>query len=79
MQYGIWTKAGAEQPCFPFTGKPSLNIDLEHPSNPLEYFKLSCMPEIVEVIARGTNQYAQQLSENKTNIKLNPGPFTGKR
>jgi hypothetical protein len=40
MWYGKWEKSGAEQPCFPFTGKPGLNIDLEHPSNSLEYFKV---------------------------------------
>jgi hypothetical protein len=28
MQHGAWTKVGAEWPCFPFSGKPGLNVDL---------------------------------------------------
>jgi hypothetical protein len=59
MQHGIWAKSGAERPCFPFTGKPVINVDLEDLSNPLEYFELFCTPEIAEVIARETNQYAR--------------------
>jgi hypothetical protein len=35
-QHGIWAKSGAELPCFPFTGKPGINVDLEDPSNPLQ-------------------------------------------
>jgi hypothetical protein len=35
------------------------NVDLEAPSNPLEYFELFCTPDIAEVIARKRNQYAQ--------------------
>jgi hypothetical protein len=31
MQHGIWTKSGAEQPCFPFTGKPGINVDYKRP------------------------------------------------
>jgi hypothetical protein len=34
MQHGIWAKSGAEQPCFPFTGKPGINVDLQDPSTP---------------------------------------------
>jgi hypothetical protein len=40
MQHGTWAKSGAEQPRFPFTGKPDINVDLEDPSSPLEYFGL---------------------------------------
>jgi hypothetical protein len=54
MQTDIWANSGAEQPRFPFTGKPGINIDLEDPHNPLEYFELFCTPDSVEVIARGT-------------------------
>jgi hypothetical protein len=36
MQHGICTKSGAKQPRFPFTGKPSKNVDLKDPSEPLE-------------------------------------------
>jgi hypothetical protein len=60
MQHGIWTKSGAERPRFPFTGKPGINVDLEDPSNSLEYFELFCAPEIAEVVARETNQYTQK-------------------
>jgi hypothetical protein len=59
MQHGIWAESGAERPRFPFTGMPGINVDLEDPSNPLEYFELFCVPEIAEVIARETNWYAQ--------------------
>jgi hypothetical protein len=44
MQQGIWAMSGAERPCFPFTGKPGINFDLEDPSKPLEYFELFCTP-----------------------------------
>jgi hypothetical protein len=47
MQPDIWPNSGAEQPDFPFTGKPGINVD-EHPNNPLEYFELFCMPDIAE-------------------------------
>jgi hypothetical protein len=40
MQHGIWAKSGAQQPPFPFTGKPGIYVDLKDPSNPLEF--LSC-------------------------------------
>jgi hypothetical protein len=46
---------GAEWPRFPFTCKPGINVDLEDPSNPLEYFELFCTPETVKVTARETN------------------------
>lgn len=55
---------------FPFTGKPGKNVDLENPSNPLEYFEPFCTPGIVEAIARETNGYAQKFLENTPNIKL---------
>jgi hypothetical protein len=61
MQHGIWAKTASEQPCFPFTDKTDINIDLGDPSNPLEYF---CTPEIMEVIARETNRYAQNFLGN---------------
>jgi hypothetical protein len=70
MQHDIQAKSGAERPCFPFTGKSGLNIDLEDPSNPPDYFKLFYTPEIEEVIARETNQYAQQFLENMPTLKL---------
>jgi hypothetical protein len=31
-----------------------MNVDLEDPSNPLEYFELFCTPEIAEVMVRET-------------------------
>ncbi|PNF41554.1 hypothetical protein B7P43_G12094 [Cryptotermes secundus] len=69
MQPDVSTNSGA-RPRFPFTSKPGINIDLEDPSNPLEYFELFCMPDLLEVIARETNRYAQRLSENTPNLKL---------
>jgi hypothetical protein len=38
MQHGTWTKLGAGQPHFPFSGKPGLNVGFKDPTNPLEYF-----------------------------------------
>jgi hypothetical protein len=64
MQHGIWAKSGGEWPCFPFTGKHFLNVDLQDPSNSLEYFELLCTPEIVVVIARETNWYTHKSLEN---------------
>jgi hypothetical protein len=52
MQHGIWAESSAKQPHFPFTGKPGINVHLEDPSNPLIYFELPFVPEIVEVIPR---------------------------
>jgi hypothetical protein len=69
----IWANSGAERPHFSFTGKPGINVDLEDPSNPLEYFKLYCAPDIFEVIARETNQNAQTFLENTPNLKLKRG------
>jgi hypothetical protein len=40
MQPDVWANLGAERPCFLFTGKPGTNVDLEDPSNPLEYSEL---------------------------------------
>jgi hypothetical protein len=54
MRHGIWAKSGAQQPHFSFTGKPGINVDLEDPNNPLDYFELFYTPEIEEVIVRET-------------------------
>jgi hypothetical protein len=54
MQHAVWVKLGAELPSFPFTGTSDMNVDLEDPTNPLEYFELLHTPEIVDVIARET-------------------------
>jgi hypothetical protein len=70
MQHGIWTKSGAERPRFSFTGKPGINVDLEDPSNLLEYFELLCTPEIVKLKAGETNRYAQNFLENTPDLKL---------
>jgi hypothetical protein len=41
-QPDVWANSGAEQPHFPFTGKPGINVDLHEPSNPfLNIFKCS--------------------------------------
>jgi hypothetical protein len=55
MQHGVWAKSGSEQPLFPFTDKPAINVDLEDPSNTVEYFEVFCTLEIAELIARKTN------------------------
>jgi hypothetical protein len=34
MQPDVWTNSGAQQPRFPFTGKPGINVDSKDPSNP---------------------------------------------
>jgi hypothetical protein len=47
-----------------------MNVNLQEPSNWLEYFEWFCTPEIVEVIARETNRYAQKILENTPD--LNP-------
>jgi hypothetical protein len=70
MRPDVWANLGARRPCFPFTGKPGINVDLEDPSNPLEYFESFCMPDTAEVIARERNQYAQKFLENVPNSKL---------
>jgi hypothetical protein len=48
----VWVDLGDERPHFPFTGKPGRNVDLEDPSNSLEYIELFCTPDIAELIAR---------------------------
>jgi hypothetical protein len=70
MQHGIWAKSGAERPRFSFTGKPGINVHLEDPSNPLEYFELFYTPETAEVIARETNRYVKNCLENTPSLKL---------
>jgi hypothetical protein len=39
IQHGIWAKSDAERPYFPFIGKPGINVVVEDPGNPLEYFE----------------------------------------
>jgi hypothetical protein len=63
LQPDVQANSGAERPHFPFTGKPGINVDLEDPSNPLEYFEMICMPDILEVIARETNRQPQKFLE----------------
>jgi hypothetical protein len=63
-----WAKPGAERPRFPFTGKPGINVDLEDPSNPLEYLELFHTTNCV--IARETNLYAPKFLENTPNLKI---------
>jgi hypothetical protein len=70
MQHCTWAKSAAEQPRFPFTGKLDKNVDVRDLSKPLEYFELFCSPQIVEVIARVTNWYAQKFLENTPTLKL---------
>jgi hypothetical protein len=69
MQPDIWANSGAEQPCFLFTGKSGIIVDLEDPSNSLEYFESLCIADIAEVMARETNCYAQKFLENMPNVK----------
>jgi hypothetical protein len=71
MQHGIWATT------FLFTSKTGINVDSESPRNTLEYFELFCIPEIAEVIAAETNQYAKNFLENMPNLKLRP--ITGRR
>jgi hypothetical protein len=70
MQHHKWAKSGAKQPRFPFAGKPGINVDLEGPSNSLEYSELFCTSNLVQVIATETNWYAQKFLENTPNLKL---------
>jgi hypothetical protein len=64
LQPDVWPNSGSERPRFPFTGKAGINVDVEVPSNPLEYFELLCTSDTAEVIARETNRYAQKFLEN---------------
>jgi hypothetical protein len=38
LQPDVWANSGADRPRFSFTGKPGINVDLEDPSKPPEYF-----------------------------------------
>jgi hypothetical protein len=69
MQHGTRTKVGAERHHFPFSGNPRINVGLEDPNNPLEYFELLVTPELAEIISRETNQYAQKFLENTPHLK----------
>jgi hypothetical protein len=76
MAYGQ-SQVGSDA-CFPFTGKSGISVDLEDPSNHLEYSEVFCTPEIAEIIARETNRYAQNLLETLlTNKDL--GSITGRK
>jgi hypothetical protein len=44
MQHVTWTRVGAERPCFSFSGKPHMNVDLEGQNNPLGYFEVFITP-----------------------------------
>jgi hypothetical protein len=39
VQPDVWENLAAEWPCFPFAGKPGVNVDLEARNNHLEYFE----------------------------------------
>jgi hypothetical protein len=65
MQPDVWENEGADWPQSPFTGKPGINVDLEDPSNPLEYFELFCTPDTAEVIARKNKPVCPKIKENK--------------
>jgi hypothetical protein len=67
------SRVGIERPLFTFSGKPSINVELEDQNNLLEYFKLFITPEIAELICRVTNIYAQQFFENNSDLKLKSG------
>jgi hypothetical protein len=60
MQHKTWTKVGAEQPHFPFSGKPELNVHLEDPNNLLDNFEILITLELAELISRETNRCVQQ-------------------
>jgi hypothetical protein len=49
---------------------PGINVDLEDPIDPLEYLEFFFTPDIVKVIARETNRYAQKFLEDTPNLKL---------
>jgi hypothetical protein len=66
----IWSQSGAERSCFPFAGKPGINVDLEDTSSPLEYFELFYTQEIEGSNSPKTNQCAQKFLENTPNLKL---------
>ena len=38
VQIGTWSTIGAERPPFPFSGHSGLNVGIQDPSNPLEFF-----------------------------------------
>jgi hypothetical protein len=71
MQLDVWANSGAEWPCFPFIGKPGINVDLEDHSSP--WNSLVVTPDIAEVISRETNRYAEKFLENTPNLKLKSG------
>jgi hypothetical protein len=73
MQPDVWANSGVQQPRFPFTGKPGINVHSEDPSNLREYFELFCTPDTAEIIARETNRCAQKFLENTPNLKLVSG------
>jgi hypothetical protein len=56
-------RSNAERPRFQFTGKPGINVDLEDPNNPMEYFELILTSDTAEIIARETNRYANKLKK----------------
>jgi hypothetical protein len=70
MQHETWTKVGVEQPLFPFSDIPSLNVDLEDPNNLLDYFELFITPELPKLISRETNRYVEQFLESTSNLKI---------
>jgi hypothetical protein len=40
VQHETWTKVGADQPHFPFSGNPGVNVHFKDPNNLLDYSEL---------------------------------------
>lgn len=66
MQPGTWSSVGKERPPFLFSGQPGLNVQIDDPANPLEFFELFITREICEHISDETNRYAEQFLEKNT-------------
>jgi hypothetical protein len=68
IQHGTWTKVGAKQSHFPFSGEPGLNVDLEDCNNPLKYFELFIIPKLANLKQRN-KPACQQFLDNMLNLR----------
>lgn len=60
MEYSKWSEFRGRQKIFPFTGTSGINVKLPNTINPYEVFSLFVNEEVINLIVKETNRYAER-------------------
>ncbi|XP_043496863.1 piggyBac transposable element-derived protein 1-like [Polistes fuscatus] len=60
MEYSKWSEFSGRQKIFPFTGTSGINVKLPNTINPYEVFSLFVNEEVINLIVKETNRYAER-------------------